>query len=265
MHTLLIARLTRYTSFVALLGLGGLMYGCGSSDSGTPPNANPAGYYSQGSLSVSDGTITDNNALQAMVYNDRIMMMSVANGLLYDGTMTVTPNSNSFMATFTIYTHGENPVTATASGTITQGSSITGTLTGAGVGDGTFSLTYSTVNNSTAALSRIVTTVSNPGWGSPVGGSIDNLVIDIDAAGNAIDDLATTTGIYDNCGFNGVFTPIAGTNLYAATFTLNTCDFSATVEGSYTGLATTQSLADDTLVFAITHASDTFAAYGDFH
>ena len=79
--------------------------------------------------------------------------MGEAKGLLYYGTIT-NISGNDFTADFTVYTDGANPMAATASGTITEGSSISGTLTGSGMGSGTFSLLYANTNDQTAAMVR---------------------------------------------------------------------------------------------------------------
>ena len=111
---------------LALLAL--VLQGCGDGVRILPPSdADPAGYY------IDDGTASvDNGAggtiaigdLQALVDGKRIMMLSMAHELLYDGTITNISGSD-FTANFTIYTGGKNPLTATASGTITAGPSIT--------------------------------------------------------------------------------------------------------------------------------------------
>ena len=148
------------------------LQGCFHSDDDPAPapvvDANPTGYYSgpNGPTSVSDGaggTIALND-LQAMVNGNRIMMMSAANGLLYDGTIT-SITENDFTADFKVYTDGENPIPATATGTITQSSSITGTLTGSGVGSGIFSLGYAISNNQAAAISRVENKLGHLTWG----------------------------------------------------------------------------------------------------
>ncbi len=120
-------------------------------DPAPPPivNADPTGYYiNTGTTSGGTLNITD---LQAMVNGNRIMMMSVTNELLYDGTIT-SISGNDFTADFTIYTAGKDPIAATVSGMITTNSSISGTLTGTGVGSGTFDLLYATTNNQAAAM-----------------------------------------------------------------------------------------------------------------
>jgi len=101
-----------------------------------------------------DGTIPLDD-LQAMVSGNRIMMLSATHKLLYDGTIT-SINGNSYTANFAIYSDGENPVQATASGTIISGASISGTLSGTGIGndgsDGTFNLLYANTNDQAAAM-----------------------------------------------------------------------------------------------------------------
>jgi len=82
------------------------------------------------------------------------MMMSTANKLLYDGTIT-NISGNDFTAEFIIFTDGENPMTATARGTITEGSKIEGTLIGSGAGSGTFSLLNGT-NNEAEDISNTI-------------------------------------------------------------------------------------------------------------
>ena len=133
------------------------LQGCGSSESPVV-DASPAGYYTNiGIASVDDGaggTISVND-LQGIVNDDGVMMMmSTANKLLYDGTIT-NISGNDFTAEFIIFTDGENPMTATARGTITEGSKIEGTLIGSGAGSGTFSLLNGT-NNETEDISNTI-------------------------------------------------------------------------------------------------------------
>lgn len=133
------------------------LQGCGSSESPVV-DASPAGYYTNiGIASVDDGaggTISVND-LQGIVNDDGVMMMmSTANKLLYDGTIT-NISGNDFTAEFIIFTDGENPMTATARGTITEGSKIEGTLIGSGAGSGTFSLLNGT-NNEAEDISNTI-------------------------------------------------------------------------------------------------------------
>jgi hypothetical protein len=248
--------------------------GCGGSD-GPPPDADPTGYYDvTGTATVDDGmggttSITD---LQAIVYNSRIMMMSVDNGLLYDGTIT-SIDQNDFTADVTIYTDGQNPMSATVSGTITQGSSITGTLTGTGAGSGSFSLSYASTNNQVAAQSRVENSTTNATWGAFVGNSTSEYEFKIDPfdPDYFVDDVNGVGGVFDMCQLTdgaqdqGI-TPIADTNLYNVDVRLYGCATVAVNDDNYTGFATTrsQTQTDDTLVFILIHTDGTYAFYGDF-
>jgi hypothetical protein len=218
--------------------------------------------------------------LQAMVAGDRIMMMgtSIVDGdevrFLYDGTITIT--QNSFEASFRIYTTtvissvgtgGQNPIDATASGTIDEGKSITGTLVGSGVGNGTFSLNYGVSNNQAADILRIENGPDNINWSAKIGGGAGEQEFIIDNAGSITHDLSSGGGVFSTCNMDGTITPISGTSLYSVIITLTTCNAGGGLpNGDYTGLAAsrTQDLLDpdDTLVFAVTNG--TYSPNGDF-
>jgi len=222
-------------------------------------DADPAGYYTNtGAASVGDGMSGTINIsdLQAMVNSDRIMMMSVANGLLYDGTITKI-NGNDFTVDFTIYTDGENLVNATGSGTITEGSTIEGTLVGSGVGSGTFSLLYATTNDEVANLSRIENVASvNATWMALLANAVIEQEFIINNMGAITHDTSGVPGIFSSCAFDGTITPITDSSLYDVAATLTSCiTGGGLANGTYTGLATsrTDSAQDDTLVFAITN------------
>ena len=263
---------TRFTHLpMLLLALFALaLQGCGDGVRILPlSDADPAGYYiNKGTASVDNGAggtidITD---LQAMVDGNRIMMMSVANELLYDGTIT-NISGNNFTADFTIYTEGGlflGPTKATASGTITTGSSITGTLNGSGVGSGTFSLLYATTNNTVAALPRIENVVGiNTNWQAKVGGSFAAQELIIDNAGVLTEVDFSGGGGFTGCELDGTLIPISGSSLYRVSVVLTGCG-SSTRDGTYTGLATsrTDATTDDTLVFAA--ADGRYSMDGDF-
>ncbi len=251
-------------SALMLQGCGG--GGGGGGGGGVTPDANPAGYYiNTGTASVGDGgsgTI-DISDLQAMVHGTRIMMMSAVNGLLYDGTITDI-TGNAFTADFTIYTDGENPVPATASGTVTAGSKIEGTLIGSGAGNGTFSLLYATTNNEVAAIARIENGQNISGvrvtWGAVIGGGSIDYEFIVEAAGDIVSDAANVNGLFHACliGVGSTISPIVDTNLYAVSAELVGC-FHPTVSMDYTGLATIQTVADDTLVFMMTSGTYSFS------
>ncbi len=222
-------------------------------------DANPAGYYiNTGAASVDDGMsgTIDINDLQAMVNGNRIMMMSAANKLLYDGIIT-TLSGNSFTADFTIYTDGIDPVSATASGTITTGSSITGTLIGSGVGSGTFSLLYASTNDQLADIARVENVAgANTTWMALIGNAIIEQEFIIDNIGVITHVFTTAVGIFDSCKLDGTITPITNSSLYSVSVMLTDCTNGA-VNGTYTGLATSRTDAseDDILVFAVTNGS----------
>ncbi|PCI10854.1 MAG: hypothetical protein COB71_12075 [Thiotrichales bacterium] len=102
-----------------LLALAALaLPGCFHSDDDPAPappvvDADPSGYYSAGGA---QNGVTDVTDLQAMIAGERLIMISFANSLLYDGTIT-SISGNDFTADFTIYTDGENPVTTSTNRT----------------------------------------------------------------------------------------------------------------------------------------------------
>lgn len=223
-------------------------------------NADPAGYYNNtGDASVEDGaggTMMIND-LQAMVSGDRMMLLSTANGLLYDGTITDI-SGNRFTANFTIYTDGENPMPATASGTILEGSKIEGTLTGSGVGKGTFTLTYAEAMEQQAAdLVRIEERL----WDGNAAEGPD-YAFNISPQGLLIHrfDAGLAIPVFDGCKINGTVVPISGSSLYEVTATLTSCanpSVDSSPTNDYTGFAVsrTNSVVDDTLVLALSNGS----------
>ncbi len=234
------------------------LQGCGDGVRILPPaqsDADPAGYYTNtGTASVDNGAVgtIDITDLQAMVDGNQIMMMSTAEGLLYDGTIT-SINGDDFTADFTIYTDGDNPIAATASGTITEGSSITGTLTGSGVGSGTFTLTYAMSNNQAADLVRIKDRL----WDGQ--GAGPDYAFGINAQGVLASRFAASSDvpIFNGCEINGAVAPISGTSLYEVAATLTSCDEPAVDNTNYTGFAVsrTDSVADDTLVLVLSNGT----------
>jgi len=232
-------------------------------------DANPMGYYTNtGTASVSDGAsgTLDINDLQAMVNGNRIMMMSVDNKLLYKGTITDI-TGNNFTADFEIYTSGKDMMNATASGIITMGSSITGTLTGTGVGSGTFSLLYDETASSTVAdLARIENVEGvNTTWMALLDNAIFEQEFIIDNQGGITHKFSGSPGVFSSCDFNGTITPIVGSSLYEVAVTLTGCSqVGGVANGTYIGLATSRTDAntDDVLVFMVTNG--TYSPSADF-
>jgi hypothetical protein len=253
----------RNTLLAILAGLA--MHGCGGGGgSSTPPNADPTGYYSNDGTALvkqadntTDLSITD---MQALVHDNRIMMMSSTEALLYDIAIT-SISGNSFSGTAAIFIDGQNSGAATVSGAITQGSSITGTLTGVGAGNGTFSLIYATSNNEVAELPRL----EGSDWTSPVGGSLTDILMIADDAGNVSNLSVVSSGVFSSCGVTAELLTIPNTNMYTMNlFGVFFCA-DADVDAWYTGLATTrsQTTEDDRLVLMFVHADKTFAFYGE--
>jgi len=182
------------------------------------------------------------------------MMMSVANELLYDGIITDI-NGSDFTAAFTIYTSGEAPVTATASGTITGGAAITGTLTGSGIGSGQFNLVYAITNDQAAAVVSA--------W-LGVGGGFDEFGFTISDDGGLTHDESAGSTLFDTCKMNGMVTPVDGTRLHSVNVELTDCDDLA-VNGTYTGLTTTrdENTTGIRLVYAV--SNNTYTLSGEFN
>jgi hypothetical protein len=249
-----------FVATVALLGLQAC--GGGGTDPAPVVNANPAGYYSSGDATVKDPANAANNLiisdLQGMVNGARFMMMSLSNALMYDGTITSIVG-NDFTADVVIYVNmaiadGVTPdpvINTTIKGTITEGSKITGTIAGTGVGSGDFSLTFSQSNSTQAELVNIVKR-----WGGDInivlqGTSFELVVkntgdIEVEAFRSA------TAGLFKQCEMTGTIAPVSNSALYTLdlNLTAGTCNAGVTREGNYTGLVTTISKinTNDTLV-----------------
>ena len=285
-NTCLFSGLSKFLFIFTFLFTLGLAGGCssssssGSNDPVIVVDLNPDGYYSTGSASVGDGSggtlsITD---LQAIVHGNRIMAMSVSEGLLYDGTISVT--GDALTATVTVYKDGLKILpNVSVTATVVEGDSISGTLGGTEQGSGTFSLQHS-MDASVAAISRVQTGGANPDWNGPFGGSTSDGGFTIDASavvsgssGAAPDGNLEGCRIYTVSGGDPVAViPVNGTNLYDLTIQLGDCvpvgpDTIADGAGYYTGFATTRSdsTADDTLVFMVTNATHEYAVATEFH
>jgi len=234
-----------------------VLQGCGGGgNGGGDSNADPTGYYIN-TGDVQGGAMLVND-LQAMVADNRIIMMSAGNKLLYDGTI-ININGNDFTANFIIYTDGENPVAATANGTITAGSSITGTLTGTGVGSGTFNLLYAATNDQAAVVVSAWRSVAEGG------GGFDLFGFTIDGIGNLVHDRDAGFGqLFNSCKMNGGVTFLNGTRLYRVEVDLTDCN-DLVVNGPYTGLTTTrdESATNDRLIFSVSNGNYTLS--GEFN
>jgi len=237
-----------------------LMQGCfwESDDPAPTPDADATGYYT-GTISVVG--FDDTTTVHALINDNHLMLMSMTQGVLYDGTMTIT--GNSFTSTAKIYNDGIDTTATTAiTGTITAGSQMTGEMTGDSIGSGSFTLTYATSNSETAAVSRITTGAGY--WLEYLYGDDSAWTsFKVDLPNSIVSDGGFSAGVFDNCDISSgaTITPVSGTNLYSVSLALNTC---TGPNQEYTGLATSLSLsaADDTIMMAITGAG--YAIIGKF-
>ena len=264
-------------SFISSLFMVGLIVvlqacggGGGSSTPPVTPDAKPTGYYT-GSAAVkesnntTDLSITD---IQILINDGRLMIMSDAQAVLYDGTMSIT--GNSFTSTVDVYKNGAKQAgaagTATISGSITEGSQITGTFTGTGLGNGTFVSTYSSLNNTastSASIDNSLATGRNKNWLCSLNLETSILALDIANTGSFVTGGVPSTGVFRRCEVDGTVLPITSTGLFAVNVSTiagqNTCD-NADVEsgtsGTYSGLAILKpgaAPAQDKLTFTISN------------
>lgn len=242
-----------------------MLSGCGGGGGGGNPipNADPTGYYENNGNATLDGGQLVVIDLQGIIHNNRLIMLSAAQGLSYDGTIVVT--GNDYSGTLSVYDDGTLLGTAPVSGTITQGATVTGVLAGSGTAlSGTFTLNYAANNNEAAALSTLR---RSGGWSALVGGSTLELNFLVDTNGNVVDDARPSDGFFDSCSIFGPVTPVNGTHLYTVTVTLSNCLTNPAADGTYTGLAATRtqnpSTPNDRLFFAVTNG--TFSLSNEFH
>jgi len=238
---------------------------CGSGGGGsTVTNAVPTGYYGNNGTAA---VFADNNAtplnitdLQGMIHNNRFIMMSFGRSLSYDGTITVT--GNSYAGSVTVYRNGVPITTATVDGMIDQGVTISGVLagTGTGAGRGSFLLNYSAKNTEAADLNNVATI-----WPGQIGGSTSNFEFSVaPVTGIMTSSLSTTDGVFQACvlGSNSTIAPISGLHLFTVSLTLSGCAGGNTVNGTYTGLATTRNVSNDNMPFAVSNGA--YSIHRDF-
>ncbi len=206
------------------------------------------GYYTGSADVKADNNTSNLNIpdLRAMVNGNRLMLMSLGQQLLYDGTITIT--GSNYSGSVTLYKSGARTSTTpvAVSGTITSASRITGTLAGSGAGNGTFDVLYNTsVNAQAASLARVVNTVTRSYWGGafylPWAADTATLFKVVDGGG--IEHVGTAIrGYFASCRFEGNnITPVVNSSLYQFDITYSTCDEIAR-RSNYTGLVTNLSV-----------------------
>lgn len=236
---------------------------CGGGSSTPVSNAKPAGYYNMGSATIKDPANAANDIvlsdLQGMISGNRFMMMSPGSVVLYDGMIT-SISGNDFTATVKIY-HGMNaatnstppaPIDTTIAGTITEGSTVTGAISGTGIGTGNFSLTFSPTNSTVANL----TNVENSWVGDLNGLSQISFDFRIINASGAIDiDVlqAADTGIFQTCQMIGTIAPVTASAVFTLDLNLTSCG--PPNNGNYTGFATTTDSSHSSLVIMFSNGT----------
>ena len=250
-----------------------LLQACGGGGKKAPPVADavPTGYYGTNGTTLSTATVfTDTGTpvnitdLQGMIYNGRLIMMSVAQKLSYDGTITV--SGNSYTGSVTVYQNGAkvSTVPALVSGTIAQGTSVSGTLAGTGAGSGTFALTYA---NATPVDNSMVVRLND--W-LPVNNNLSLFPIAIASLqANFVSGREAGTGSFNNCVFSGRIDPIPQTHLYTVNGNMTNmssfpCTTSAVLTPAYSGFASLRqtTTANDTLVLTISNGA--YSVNGEF-
>lgn len=225
-------------------------------------HANPTGYYDEtGTANVDDGsggviTITD---LQAMVSGNRLMMLSMTEGVVYDGTMTII--GEDYTATLTIYKNGVKSTTSTVEGIITATSYITGNLTGTGYGSGNFQINYpKTTNGMASAIPRIDINSGHLTWTGSLSGSTASHQVKIETTGTWPDFDNPSQGTFNNCNIIGVVSTVVNSSLYNVLMEIQLCGVKN--GATYSGFSATQTTADTTLVVIFTNGE--YAGYGEY-
>lgn len=220
---------------------------------------NATGYFTGSAAVKTDGDDTIDFAvsdLQIMISGTRIMMMSDAEALLYDGTFTI--SGNDLTSTVTIYHNGDVKGTALLNATVSEGSQITGSFTGTELGNGTFVSTFSNLSNTASALSQ----VDNRDWFAFINESTLGLLeFTIDFSGNLGNGILRQTELtFQDCQIvGGTFLPVANTSLFEVIVTFDLCATPA-VDGTYTGLSQLKTAA----TFASTVSNGTYAFADNF-
>ena len=225
------------------------------------------GYFTGSAAVKTEGNPTVDFAvsdLQIMISGTRIMMMSDAQALLYDGTFAV--SGNDLTSTVTIYHNGDVKGTAVLNATITEGSQLTGSFTGTELGNGTFVSTFSNLSNTASALSQVYN-IATIYWNADLNEApltdFSGFEFEIDNAGKMIDSVASSSPTFQNCNVSttgSTFLPIANTSLFAVSINFSTCTTAAVEVGTYTGFAQLKTAT----TLAITVSNGTYAFADDF-
>ena len=208
---------------ILLSGLFALLFtacGGGSSDSTTPTTVNPNGLWA--GTQVINGINSD---VQYIVYNNEIQGYSVGANAGFAGVSSI--SGDQISANYNLYDGdtGYAIGTGTASGTVVEQSSITGSFTNSFGQTGTLSLVFGNEYNNPSSLSYVAYDYT------VTGGSF------------TISSTGALTGNVDGCTVNGnVSIPDSSVNIYDISYTLSGA--SCLVPGDYSGLGTITYSAD---------------------
>lgn len=257
-------------AIVSMTSCGG---GGGSSSSVLPTINAASGFYDNVSNTGGADVFSDTtnqtplhiSDLEGMIKGKQLMLVSVSENVAWFATLT-SLSGTSYTADVRIYKDNVPYGTAKLSGTLNAGTLISGTLTGTGYGQGTFSLDISSENNQQADVATILQTSGNQGWVNVNVASLSGFYID--ASGN-VSNIFGGAGVGDfkRCAITGSVTEIANSHLYQMQITLTSCDAAyASANGTYTGYVTTRSASatNDTLVVALENSTNGYSMYGEF-
>lgn len=240
----LICRVTSGSGTVASANVTNISVICG---------VDATGYYT-GDVFSDIKTLTD---AQVLINDTRLMIISDADAVLYDGYMTIT--GSKYTVTLTIYKNGVKVGITDASGIIDKGEKITATMsTGSGYGLGSYLAMYHLTYNDMPASLGII---GEKRWNVTFNEDSGNYFFDIDTEGSLSHYNNYTNSMFETCKMNGTILPIGTSHLYEVNVTLSSC-LTDDVNGDFTGLATTKQNTnpDDRLVFTI---SDGVYSTGD--
>jgi len=239
-----------------------LLVSCGGGGGGTstPTAADPTGYYgTSGTMTIkaTDGSQVTLET-QSIVENNQILLFS-SNGFDVYNIHLTSITGNDFSGTAKAYEINADKQyisDLTVSGTITAGSSITGTFSGTGsFGQGTFSLVY---NNQ---MGMIPAGASN-NWLLSV--SSTTVEINTDGAGAIASGPVAAAGLFTGCTVNtgGTATEINSSKIYKVAIALSgaTCAHA----GDYLGYLVAQDAIPNALAMAIVIKDGSIAFGGSF-
>ena len=135
---------------MALFGLSS----CGGGGGTPTPDQDASGLYKNGTASLAGGNLLLND-LRAFVHDGRVIAFSVTGHLMFDGTIT-NITGDEYTASVDVYENGVMTQPAVAvTGMVTSQSQITGTISGTGNANGTFTLVFDLAYDDGASIDKI--------------------------------------------------------------------------------------------------------------